>query len=343
MVFLKKNTISKKFALVFLLFTSIILFFVDILIGDFHISLKEILKIFFLDNESNIKQIIIVNIRIPTALMAIVVGGSLSLAGCLLQAILDNPLASPFSLGISAAAGFGAALSIVFPSLLFFIPKFLSVPISAFIFSLLASFIVYSLSSLTRGYKTSLILFGIAVYFAFQSLLSAIQYFASPEESQGITFWLFGSLSRGNYSKILIISTVIFISFLYSMKKSWILTSLKFNENITESLGVKISSFRLAVFLISSALTSVGVAFVGIIGFVGIISPHIARIIVKEDYRYLIPCSILVGAIVLQIASIFSKTLIPGIQFPIGIVTSVFCVPFFLFIIILNRKKIAWN
>ena len=335
------NSISKSnfkvYILVLLFFCSVFLFYVDIMTGFLDIGFLELLKIIFSNSENAIHKIVILDIRIPVALMAIVVGCALSLSGCLLQTILNNPLASPFSLGASAAAGFGASLSIVFGILLPLVPQSLSIAANAFVFTLLSSLIIYFVSSLIGGKSSILILIGIAIFFAFQSLLSAVQYFASPEESQNITFWLFGSLSKADYLKVSVIFITSFCCFIFALKNTWILTSFRLGEERAEALGIKVKKFRLKIFIVSSFLTAVAVSFAGIIGFIGLISPHIGRILLGEDHRFLIPCSMLIGAILLQVASIVSKILIPGAVFPVGIVTAIFGVPFF------SKKKIQWN
>lgn len=333
----------KGFVLLILAIVLVVLFFLDICLGVSKLNLNGLYNA-LLGNATEIEKIIIFDLRIPIALMAIVVGFSLSLSGCILQIVLNNPLASPFSLGTSAAAGFGAALAIVYGSIVpSFIDPSVAMAFSAFFFSLLSSLFVFFFVLLTRGNNLVLILVGIAIFFAFQALLSLLHYLASPEESQQISFWLFGSLAGADYEKIFIVFLVLLASFIFSIKDSWLLTCLRVGDEGASSLGVPVRKKRVQYLVLTSLLTSVAISFVGVIGFIGIVAPHIARMLVKEDSRILLPCSALIGGTMLVAASITGKIIAPGVVFPIGIVTAIFGVPFFIFLILWKRNQILWN
>lgn len=338
-----KSIQGKMFFTLVLFLACIVLFVADTATGPADIGVLKILQIVFHQHGEGTERIIVLGIRIPAALMAVVVGASLSLAGCLLQTILNNPMASPYSLGISSAAGFGAAITIVFSFGLSFVEKGISIALNALLFSLVASGVVYALSSWKQASPEAFILIGIAVLFTFQSLLSAVEYYSSPEDLQGITFWLFGSLSKATYPKIAIIFSALLVSFCFAMRNAWVLTSIRLGEARAEALGINLKYFRLKIFFVVSILTSVAVCFVGIIGFIGIIAPHISRLIVGEDHRILLPNSAFLGAIILLSSSIISKVILPGAVFPIGIVTAVAGIPMFLFIILFNRKTRLWH
>lgn len=280
---------------------------------------------------------IVWTIRLPIAFMAIAVGAALGLTGAIMQTILNNPLASSYTLGVSAGAGFGAALVIVLGVHLP-LPEQWTIPFSAFVFAGLACAGVWLIGSLRGSTPEMLVLGGIALLFLFQALLSLLQFVASPEALQQIVFWLFGSLQKSTWIKLSIVIAVIIIVIPILVRDIWRLTALKLGEERALGLGIKTKSVRLRAFIIVSALTGVAVAFVGTIGFIGLVAPHIARIFVGEDQRALLPASAIFGALLLSLASVASKTIMPGAVFPIGIVTALIGVPFFIWLIVKNKR-----
>jgi iron complex transport system permease protein len=183
-----------------------------------------------------------------------------------------------------------------------------------------------------------LVLGGIALLFLFQALLSLLQFIASPEALQEIVFWLFGSLQKATWPKLWIVTSVIAACAPFLVADIWKLTALKLGDERAKGLGVDVRRLRLRAFSLASALTGAAVAFVGTIGFVGLVAPHIARIFVGEDQRGFLPASALFGALLLSIASIASKMVKPGAIFPIGIVTALIGVPFFVWLILSSRR-----
>jgi iron complex transport system permease protein len=280
---------------------------------------------------------IVWSIRLPTALVALVVGAALGLSGAIMQTILNNPLASSYTLGVSAGAGFGAALVIVLGVMLP-VPEAYAIPLMAFLFACLACAGVYGIGSSRDSSPEMLLLAGIALLFLFQALLALLQFVASPEALQQIVFWLFGSLQKASWSKLWIISAVLVLCLPVLVADAWRLTALKLGDERARGLGVDVRRLRLRSFALISALTGVAVAFVGTIGFVGLVAPHIARMLVGEDQRSFLPASALYGALLLSAASIASKTVLPGAIVPIGIVTSLVGVPFFIWLIMRNRR-----
>ncbi len=281
-------------------------------------------------------QVIVSNLRLPIALMAIFVGGSLGMGGAEMQTLLNNSMASPYTLGMAAAAGFGAALMLYTGSL--GIDSNLAVPIGAFVFCMISACFLFALASVRHIGSGQLILAGIALLFLFQSLLSLVQFVSSPELSQQILFWLFGSLSKATWTNVAITATVVMASLFLLLQDSWKLTALKLGEERAKSLGVNIVKLRLKTLLIVAVMTATVTSFVGIIGFIGIVSPNIAKILVGEDQRFFLPLSFLIGAFLLSTASVLSKVIVPGALFPIGIVTAIIGVPFFFWLIIAKRR-----
>ena len=280
---------------------------------------------------------IVRTLRLPIALMAAVVGAALGISGAVMQTILNNPLASSYTLGISAGAGFGAALAILIGAALPF-PEAWAVPIAAFLFAGLACAAVAGVGQMRGATPELLILAGIACLFLFQALLSLLQFLASPEALQQIVFWLFGSLLRSTMVKVGIVSLVLLATIPVLLADAWRLTALKLGDDRARALGVRVDRLRLRAFVIVSVLTGAAVAFVGTIGFVGLVAPHIARMLVGEDQRHLLPASAIFGALLLSTASVASKLIMPGTVFPIGIVTALIGVPFFGWLVLAARR-----
>lgn len=282
-------------------------------------------------------RVIVWDIRLPFALMAVVVGMALGLAGAEMQTILNNPLASPFTLGVSSAASFGAALAIILGLGIPGIPDQWFISANAFIFALMACFVLDGISRWTRVATSGVVLFGIALVFTFNALISILQFVASEDTLQGLVFWTMGSLARASWDKLAILVVVLLIVVPLSLKNAWKLTALRLGEDRAVSFGINVRKLRLATLLRISIISALTVAFVGPVGFIGLVAPHISRMMFGEDHRFYLPGSMLIGALVLSLASVLSKNIVPGVIIPVGIVTSLVGVPFFLSIIIRHR------
>ncbi len=274
-------------------------------------------------------------LRMPQTVMGMLVGACLGLAGLQMQTILDNPLASPFTLGFSAAAGFGAALAIMFGGLLP-VPGFLVVPAAAFAMTLVASALVYLLATLRGASPEILVLGGITVSFFFQSLQSLMQFLASPEVLQQIVFWLFGSLLKATWTSVQVTAALLLLCLPFVLHNAWALTVLKLGDANARSLGLTVDRVRRQTFLLVALLTAAAVSFVGTIGFVGLIAPHACRMIVGEDHRFALPLSAVMGAIILVGASVVGKIISPAAAIPVGIVTAIAGIPM-LFAVIIHK------
>ncbi|MEI7063026.1 MULTISPECIES: iron ABC transporter permease [Dickeya] len=285
-------------------------------------------------------RVIVWDIRLPYALMAVVVGLALGLAGAEMQTILNNPLASPFTLGVSSAAAFGAALAIVLGIGIPGVPAQWFISANAFLFALLAALLLDGITRWTKVATSGVVLFGIALVFTFNALVSILQFIANEDTLQGLVFWTMGSLARSSWEKLGILLAVLAVVMPLSMMSSWKLTALRLGEDRAISFGINVRRLRLATLLRISFLSALSVAFVGPIGFIGLVAPHIARMIFGEDHRFYLPASALTGALVLSLASVASKNLLPGVIIPVGIVTSLVGVPFFLSIILRNRGNV---
>ncbi len=306
----------------------LISFSADLATGPAMLPIQAVLRSLAGQGGDPMLDAIVHNLRLPIGLMAIVVGATLGMSGAIMQTILNNPLASSYTLGISAGAGFGAALAILFGGALP-LPENWAIPFAAFAFAGVACAMVGSVGRMRGSTPELLILAGIACLFLFQSLLSLLQFLASPEALQQIVFWLFGSLLRASIGKTAIVAAVLAIALPLLLRDAWQLTALKLGDERARALGVRVDRLRLRAFVIVSLLTGAAVAFVGTIGFIGLVAPHIARMLVGEDQRHMLPASALFGALLLSVASVVSKLIMPGTVFPIGIITALVGVPFF--------------
>lgn len=286
-------------------------------------------------------RVVVWQIRLPVALMAVTVGAALSAAGAQMQTILANPLASPFTLGISAAAGFGAALALVLGVAL--VPALVDwvIPLNAFLMAMLTALLIHVLSRL-RGVTTeTIVLLGIALVFTFNALLALLQYLATEQALAAVVFWTMGSLVKASWSKVLVTALAVLVTLPLLARRAWALTALRLGDDKAASLGVDVARVRLEVMLVVSLLAAIPVAFVGTIGFIGLVGPHIARLLVGEDQRFFLPASVLAGALLLSATSVLSKTIVPGAILPIGVITALVGVPFFLSLILTSRRQ-AW-
>lgn len=312
----------------------------DICLGAANLAPSDVLAaIFQPDTVSRGTHAIVVDVRLPYSLMALLVGASLSLAGAEMQTILDNPLASPFTLGVSSAASFGAALAIVLQLGIPGVPAEWFIPANAFVFAFGSVLLLQLLSNLRGAGVETLVLFGIALVFIFNALVAIMQFIASAEALQQLVFWSMGSLTRSSWMKLQIMAVILCCIVPFSLTASWKLTALRLGEDRARSFGIDVGRLRFFSLLRVSILAATSVAFVGTIGFIGLVGPHLARMLVGEDHRFFLPGSILCGALVMSLASAASKMIVPGVLLPVGIVTSLIGVPFFLALIFTSKGR----
>jgi iron complex transport system permease protein len=281
-------------------------------------------------------------VRLPSALMALAVGAGLGVAGVEMQTILGNSLASPFTLGIAAAAGFGAALALVLKVGVIPVAGQVLVPINAFAGTLLTSLSVFAVARSQGTGRETIVLVGIALHSLFNAMLALLEFLATDEQLRAVVFWLFGSLEKATWTNVGIVWAVLLVVLPFFAIDAWKLTALRTGEAKAESLGVDVARLRWRVLFLTSLLTATGISFVGTIGFVGLVAPHIARMLVGEDQRFLMPLSALTGALLLSVAAIVSKSMVRGAVLPVGVVTAFVGVPFFLSLILV-RRHVPWS
>ncbi|MQY19154.1 FecCD family ABC transporter permease [Nocardia macrotermitis] len=318
----------------------------DVMIGGAPMPVGDLLRAALTPGHAPaVDDQIVWGIRLPMSVTGILVGGALAAAGAGMQTILNNPLAEPYTLGVSAAAGFGAALAAVtgFTSLLP-LGSEIGMAGSAWIFAIAACAMILGFSRLRgagAGAET-MILLGIAIVFLFNALLALMQYVASEVQLQQVVFWTLGSLSRATWPQIgtLAVVTAVLLPFFYW--QAWTLTAFRMGDDRASALGVPVDRMRTIALIGVSLLAATAVSIAGTIGFIGLVGPHIARILVGEDQRYFLTASILSGATLLTGASMVSKIVVPGVIIPVGVITSLVGVPVFL-LIIMTRRQRTWT
>lgn len=314
----------------------------DMALGPARYTLSEVISAIVNPAEvANQLRVVIWDIRMPIALMAVTVGASLSVAGAQMQTILSNPLASPFTLGISAAASFGAALALVGGVAIFPGAVEYMVPINAFLMAMIATLFIHFASTMRGVSVETIVLLGIALVFTFNAALSLLEYLASEQALAAVVFWTMGSLTKATWAKVYVTGLILVLTVPLFMKNAWALTALRLGDDKAASMGVNVRRLRLQTMLTVSLLAAIPVSFVGTIGFVGLVGPHIARMVVGEDQRFFLPGSVICGALLLSVTSVVSKMLIPGAILPIGVITALVGVPFFFVLIFSNRRR-AW-
>jgi iron complex transport system permease protein len=334
--------------IIFMVIAAILLIFLAIWAtaqGVVSLSLRDVFniilsKIFpFVKFEiPRLPQIIVWNLRLPRVLLAIIAGAGLALAGTVMQAIMRNPLVSPFTIGTSSAAGFGASVAIVLGVGIAGTGKYLIIG-NAFFFAMLSVLLVYGIARIRGVSAETLILAGIVVMYFFSALTSLLQYLATKEQLKGVVHWLFGNLALARWENLSIIFMMFLLSFLLTMKYAWDFNALAAGDEVAISLGVNIRQVRLISLVLATLITATIVCFTGIIGFVCLVAPHITRMLVGNDHRFLLPGSCLVGAILLLVADTIGRTIIQPVEIPIGIITSFIGVPMFLYLLLTKKKK----
>lgn len=283
---------------------------------------------------------IVIDIRLPRILLGALVGSALAVAGTTMQAMFRNPMASPYILGISSGAAFGAALAFILG--LNFLFGISGVTILAFLFTLLTTYLVYSIAK--SGERTSvenLLLTGIAVGSFFSALVSFLMYI-SGEQLTTIWFWLMGGLWASDWNKLLFTLPLILFGIVALFLVRRHLNLLLMGEETALNLGLEVETFKKIVIILTSLITAAAVSVCGIIGFIGLIIPHMMRIIVGSDHRILLPSSCLIGAIFLVWVDTLARTIIAPVEIPVGIITALLGAPFFLYLLRKRRRITEW-
>lgn len=336
----RKQFVRRILLLVGLGVATVLSFCADIAVGPSALAFGDVIRAIISPDAVDLStKVIVWEVRMPYSIMALLVGAALSIAGCEMQTIMNNAMASPFTLGVSAAASFGAALAIIVGISIPGVGGEWMIIVNAFVFAFGATLFLQALSSMRGAGAEGLVLFGIALVFTFNALTGIMQYIASAEALQQFIFWSLGSLTKANWQNIPVLFIIFVCIVPFSLASAWQLTALRLGEDSARSFGVAVGRLRFLSLLRVSLLTAGSVAFVGTIGFIGLVGPHIAKLLIGEDHRFSLPASILSGALIMSMASIASKMIVAGAIIPVGIVTSLIGVPVFIALIFNKRKR----
>ena len=280
------------------------------------------------------REAIVWDIRFPRTLLAIMVGSGLAIVGASLQSVTRNLLADPHLLGISSGGAFGAILALLHTGLFI---GLLTVPLLAFLGALFATFIVLMVSRFTSSTSADrLVLAGVAVSFIIMSCANILIFLGDPKATHTVVFWMLGGLGLAQWNQLIYPLIVLLICGLWLFSQARVLNAMTVGDETASTLGINVTKFRFIIFVVCALITGVMVAFSGIIGFVGLMVPHIVRMFVGGDYFRVLPLSALLGAIFLLWADIAARTIMPPEDMPIGIVTGLVGGIFFVWL--LRRK-----
>lgn len=315
-------------------------------LGSTDLSYWDILS-YLLHPDDSWNSTVVWDLRFRMIVAAILAGGSLGIAGCVMQSTLRNPLASPFTLGLSNASAFGAALGILYLGGGLFIGQasgYVSVTdpavvtVCAFAFAMVATGIMLLLVRVTDCTPESIVLAGLAISSVFSAGLAFMQYIADDVALSAIVYWQFGSLSKVTWDNIKILAVVFVIITAFFYWKRWDFNSIEFGEDVARNLGTNVSRLRVVSLILSALLTAFVVSFMGIIGFVGLVGPHIVKKLVGSDSRYVIPGSVIIGALVLLLSYLVGAYAFSTV-IPVGIITSAIGGPVFILILLRGRSR----
>ncbi len=321
---------------------------VAISLGAANISISSVAKSLTGLVTSKQIEMIVWNIRLPQALASIVAGAGLAVAGAVMQSILRNPLGSPFTLGISHAAAFGAALSVmVLGGGVMTSSNVGAVSItnpyvttaSAFLFSIGASLLIIGVTRTRGATPEVMVLTGVALGAFFTAGTMLLQFFADDMQLAAMVFWTFGDTARATWTELGFITTVTVVCVLYFFGNSWNYNAIEAGDETAKGLGVQVGRVRLTGMLLASMLTAVIIAFLGIIGFVGLIVPHMVRRVIGSDHRFLLPACLIVGGALLLVSDTVARLILAPHILPVSVLTAFLGAPAFFWLIIRGGRR----
>ncbi|MFQ3574453.1 MAG: iron ABC transporter permease [Thermodesulfovibrionales bacterium] len=339
---LKKRSLAGLFLIGFLILLTIY----SLQVGSYSLTYYDLFKALIGEGSDTLRHVLW-DIRLPRMIAAVIAGAGLGVAGAVMQNVLRNPLASPFTIGVSQGAAFGAAFAIIFfgagqthmsgtEGVTVYSPYI--IVLCAFCGSLISVTFILLLSALREVTPEALILAGVALSAFFGALTMFIQYFASDIQVAATVFWTFGDIGKAGWRENGLILAVLLVVMTYFISNSWNYNVLQWGDESAKGLGVSVKSMRIGGMLMSSLIVSVITAFLGIIGFIGLIAPHIIRLIIGNDYRFLIPYSAIFGGFLLLFSDVLARTLLSPVVIPVGIITSFMGAPMFIYILIKGKR-----
>ena len=296
--------------------------------GAYDIAVKDLVRALVGHCEGT-SRIVIANIRLPRIAAAVICGGGLSLAGLGIQSLLKNPLGSPSTLGISQGAAFGAALSIVI-----FGGRLLTTTAFAFGGAVAATLVILVLAKINKLSAEAIILAGVAMSSLFASGTTLIQYLATETQLAMVVFWAFGDVTRSSWREIALVAISVLLYSIYLMLNRWDLNALLSGEETAKGLGVSVEKVRMAGMMMAAVVSALATAFHGVIAFIGLLAPHMARRLVGDDHLMLIPFTFVLGALLLLAADTLGRVLMGSGALPVGVITSFLGAPMFLYLLV---------
>lgn len=333
---------------------------ISLMVGSISVSVSDVLLAIghgILPNHISEPQyaaasVIILKIRMPRILLAIIAGASLGIAGTVMQGTLRNPLVSPFTLGLSSAAAFGATVSIVLGSSLFGAYD-LSVNIAgqvfhktdvlrismAFIFGMLSVVIIILMARNKRMSQSTLILSGVVLSYLFQAGIMFMKYISDNDQLREVTSWLMGGLSIADWSTVIILAPIVLLSTYLMIACSVQFNTMSCGDEVAQNLGVDVNKLRRYSLLVVAFSVSACMSFTGVIGFIGLMAPHICRMIIGNDHRYLMPCSAVMGALILLASDTVGRVVTAPEDMPVGVIMYIIGGAFFLYLVVKGKGK----
>lgn len=325
-----------------------LLFVVSISVGPVSIPFGDVVRTLINGDATRRLSTIIFQIRLPQTLAAVAAGAGLAVSGAVMQSILRNPLGSPFTLGISNAAAFGAAFSVMIlgsgsmqsgGSEAITLSNPYTTTLSAFFFCVLTAAVILGVAKVKRTSPEVMVLTGIALGALYSAGTMFLQYFADDVQLAAMVFWTFGDLARASWGELSIIGVVTLLSLFYFMLQRWNYNALNTGDETAKSLGVAVGRIRLVGMVTASLVTAVIISFVGVIGFVGLICPHMVRRLVGDDHRFLLPGSAIMGAILLTAADTAARVVMSPHVLPVAILTAFLGAPAFIYLLIRGYRR----
>ncbi|MCU4718245.1 FecCD family ABC transporter permease [Halapricum hydrolyticum] len=312
-----------------------------IAIGSVHVPLADVVAA-LAGGGTPTQRAIVWNLRLPRVLGAVVAGAGLAVAGAAMQTVLRNPLGAPYTLGISQAAAFGAAVAVVLgfgsaASELGSIGPYLTT-VAAFLAAMVSTGLILVLVTYRQATPETLILTGVAVGSLFTAGMTLLQYFASDTEVAAIVYWTFGDVGRAGWMHVALMTAVVAAGLAYFLVNAWNYDVMDAGTATAKSLGVPVESLRVRGMAVASLVTAIVISFVGIIGFVGLVAPHVVRMLVGGTERHLLPITAVVGGALLVAADTLARTVLAPVVLPVGILTSFLGAPLFIYLVINGRE-----
>lgn len=322
----------------------LILSIYSVTIGPYPMTMGDVIDVLWnfitmqLQDDTTIAHIVL-NLRLPRIIGGIICGFALAVCGAAMQSMMKNPLADPYTMGISSGAGFGAALAMILGIELI---AGGGIVVNAFVFAVIPAVIILFLSRFREATPTMMVLCGISLMYLFNALTQLFMLIADPDDMSAVYEWMVGSLDGVSYDELLLVLLVTVIGSLYVQYMANQLNVMGIGDESAQTLGVDVERRRLVILMVITLVAASVVSFTGVIGFVGLVAPHIARTLIGSDNRYLIPASGVVGSLLLVASDILARTIASPVMLPVGVITACVGGPLFMLLILRSTKE-TWS